>query len=63
MYKSLTYYNDCKNTPLCNDKIQEAIRTVLDNGEILDANNVIADIFSHNSNTQRENVNAIFIIE
>ena len=60
IYKTLTDYNDRKNTPLSYDNIREEIRKIIAEEYILDANNVTADTFSHTSNTQRENVNAIF---
>ena len=63
IYKTLTDNNYCNNTPLSNEKIREAIRKVTEEESILDANNVTADTFSHTSNTQRENSNAIFTIE
>ena len=40
--------------------IREAIRKVIKEGSITDANNVTADTFSHASNAQIENSNAIF---
>ena len=63
MYRILTYYNDLNNAPLLNGKIQETVHKFLDEESISDANNVTADIFSHTSNTQRENTNAIFTSE
>ena len=50
-YNTLTDYNDRKNSPLFNEKIQEAIHKVMDEESISDANNVTADTFSHMSNT------------
>ena len=63
MYKTLTDYNDRKKKPLLNENIQEEIRKVMEEESISDANNVTTDTFSHTSNTQRENENAIFASE
>ena len=60
MFKTLSYYNDHKNMSLSNVKIQEAIGKVIKESSIADANNVTAYTFSHTSNTQRDNANAIF---
>ena len=60
---TLTNYNDCNNTPLSNTKTREAIRKVMEEESITDANNITADTFSHASNSQRENTNAIFTSE
>ena len=46
--------------PLSNANIQETIRKASEEESIADANNVTADTFSHSSNTQRKNANAIF---
>ena len=62
-FKTLTDYNDLNNTPLSNTNIQEAIRKFIEEVSVLDTNNVTEDTFSHMSNTQRENVNAIFTSE
>ena len=47
--KTLPEYNDLKNAPLLNEKIQEAINKFMD--EESDAQNVTVDTFSHKSNT------------
>ena len=61
MYKTLIDYNDRNNASLFNQKIQEAIYKYIK--QELDANNVPADTFSHTSNTQIKNANAIFTSE
>ena len=63
IFKTLTEYNDRKNTPSSNEKIREAIYKVVEYESISDFNNLTADTFSHASNTQRENSNAIFTSE
>ena len=60
MCNTLTDSNDRNNTPLFNANIQESIHEVMEEGSITDANNVTADTFSHASNAQIENSNAIF---
>ena len=62
-FKTLTDYNDRNNTPLPNTNIREAIRKFIKEELIADSNNVTVDTFSHASNTQRENENAIFTSE
>ena len=61
MFNTLTYYNDRNNAPLSDANIQEAMRKVIEEEPITDANNLIVDKFSRASNTQRENENTIFI--
>ena len=63
MFRTLTDYNNQNNTPLLNDNIREEIRKVVEEESVSDCNNVTADTFSHMSNTQRENANAIFTSE
>ena len=63
MFMTLTDYNDRNNKPLPNDNILESIRKFIEQESISDANNVTADTFSHTSNTQRQNANAIFTSE
>ena len=53
MFKTLTDYNERNNTPLSNEKIQEAISKVTEKLSISDANNATEDTFSHTSNTQK----------
>ena len=60
MCNTLTNYNDCNNTPLSNANILEALCKVMEEESIMDANNVTTNTFSHASNAQRENANAIF---
>ena len=63
IFRTLTYYNERNNTPLLIDKIQEAIRKVMEEESISDAKNVTSDTFSNTSNTQRQNANTIFTSE
>ena len=63
MFNTLTDYNYHNNTPLSNENIREAIRKVIEEESIADANNVTADTFSCLFNTQRYNVNGIFTNE
>ena len=63
MFNTLTDYNIRNKTPLSNANIWKAILYFIEEESISDANNVNADTFSHASNTQRENVNAIFTSE
>ena len=63
MYNTLNDYNHRNYTPLFNVKIQEEICNVMEEESIMDANNVTLDTFSHVSNEQSENANAIFISE
>ena len=63
MCNTINYYNDHNNTPLSNANIREAICKVMKEKSITDANNITADTFSHASNSQRENTNAIFTSE
>ena len=63
MSNTLTDYNKRKNTPLSHVNIREAIRKVVEEEYIIDANNVTVDTFIHASNAQRENSNAIFTSE
>ena len=49
MFNTLTDYNDHKNNPFSNAKIQEAIRKVIEEESTADANNVTADTFIHTS--------------
>ena len=60
MCNIINYYNDHNNTPLSNKKIREEIRKVMEEESITDATNITAYTFSHASNAQRENTNAIF---
>ena len=62
-FKTLTDYNERNNIPLFNEKFLKAIRKVVEEESISDANNVTTDTFGHMYNTQRENVNAIFTSE
>ena len=61
MLRTITDYNDRNDAPLFNDKIQEAIHKLIE--EEFDYHNVTADTFSHTSNIQRDNTNAIFTSE
>ena len=61
MLRTITDYNDRNDAPLLNDKIQEAINKLIE--EEYDFHNVTADTFSHTSNIQRDNTNAIFTSE
>ena len=61
MLNTITYYNERKDVSLYNEKIQEAIHKAIE--EELDYHNTTANNFSHTSNTQRENTNAIFTSE
>ena len=63
MCNTVTDYNDHNNNSLSNEKIREAISNVMEEESIVDANNVTVDIFSHTSNTQRDNANTIFTNE
>ena len=60
MFMTLTDYNDRNNTPLSNENIWESIRKAMEEESISYANNVNAHTFSHTSNTQIDNENAIF---
>ena len=59
MFKTLTDYNYCNNTPLSNVMIRKFIK----NESIADTNNVTADTFIHTLNTQIDNANAVFTSE
>ena len=63
MYKTLTFFNDQKNTPLSNEKIQEAMLKVIEEESISDTNHVTLDTFTHTYNTQRDNENLVFTSE
>ena len=72
MLETLVDYNDHHNTPMSNDKLLQAISTVMietEEGErniISDANNVTMDTFCQSpvtTNTQGENANAILTSE
>ena len=63
IHKTLTGYNDRNNTPSYNANILEAISKVVEQESIAVSNSVTADTFSHASNTQRENTNAVFTSE
>ena len=63
MFKTLTDYNDCNNMRLSNEKIQEAMRKVIEQESISDSNNINADTFSHVSNKKGKNANSIFTNE
>ena len=72
MLETLVDYNDRKNAPFSNEKLRQAISTVMEETEemerntILDANNVTMDTFCQSpvtTNTQEENTNAILINE
>ena len=56
--RNITDFNDRKDAPLPNAKIQEAIHKVIAEEKFYDRKTT-ADIFSHTSNTQRDNANAI----
>ena len=72
MYKTLVDYNDRKDAPVSNEKIQQEMRKLITKEEA-DARNITSD--SHNAtadnfcqtpvtpNTQRENENAILTSE
>ena len=60
MYRTLTDYNDRINTPLSNANDQEAIHKVIEEESMVDTNNFTADKFTHASNAQINNANAIF---
>ena len=53
MFNTLTDYNDRNNTPLSNLNIWEAIRKVIEEESIADANNAAMNTFGYASNTQR----------
>ena len=60
MFNTLTDYNYHNNTPLSNENIREAIRKVIEEESMVDTNNFTADKFTHASNAQINNENAIF---
>ena len=63
MFKTLIYYNERNNTPSSNVKIWEAMRKVIEEESIADANNITENTCGHTYNTQRDNANAIFTSE
>ena len=63
IFKTLTDYNDCNNTPLLNTDIRETIRKSIEQKSIANNNNVTTDSFNHKPNTQRDNANITFTSE
>ena len=72
MYKTLVDYKDHNNTPLSNDKIQQAMNKVIAEEEVderyitLDAHNLTMNTFCQSpvtTNTQGKNANAILTSE
>ena len=72
MLETLVDYNNRNNAPLSNDKLWQAISTVMEKMEeeernfILDSNNLNMDTFCQfpvTTNTQGDNANAVFTSE
>ena len=63
MFKTLTDYNDLKNTQLYKTNIWEAISKFIEEESIVYVNNVTLDTFSNTPSTKIENANNIFTSE
>ena len=53
MFNTLTDYNEHKNMPLSNTRIQEVIRKFIEEESIDNPSNITAETFGRTSNTQR----------